>query len=168
MADGAAAAAAAGEFRLVCQLADRLCDCQGLSASERERQLIPRTLLAVLRREDELRMCMPVQALYDQYELPHPEIEAELQRVALAEHGLCRCWVVDTMHNPFFKAFGAWPEGHVVIGAEATLLLCTEAREGEGCVAGGEWQMQVEGVLSKVCDCTPCNEIGSPLPGACA
>ena len=119
----------------MCEPADHLCSCQGLSASERERQVIPRaTLVAVLRREDELRMCMPVQALYDRYELPPPEIEAELQRVALAEHGLCRCWVVDTVHNAFYKAFGAWPEGHVVIGAEATLLLCTEAQEGEGCV----------------------------------
>jgi hypothetical protein len=78
----------------VCESGDRLCGCQGLSASERERQVIPRaTLLAVLRREDELRMCMPVQALYDRYRLPPPEIEAELQRVALAEHGLCRCWL---------------------------------------------------------------------------
>ena len=73
---------------------------------------------------------------------------------------------VDTMDNPFYKAFGAWPEGHVVIGAEGTLLLCTEAQEGEGCIAGGEWQMQVEGVLNKVCGCTPCDKIESPVPDA--
>ena len=75
-------------------------------------------------------------------------------------------WAVDTMDNPFYKAFGAWPEGHVVIGAEGTLLLCTEAQEGEGCIADGEWQMQVEGVLNKVCGCTPCDKIESPGPDA--
>lgn len=76
-------------------------------------------------------------------------------------------WVVDMMHNPFYTAFGAWPEGHVVIGAEGTLLLCTEAQEGEGCIAGGAWHLQVEGVLSKVCGCTPCDEIESPFPNSC-
>ena len=68
-------------------------------------------------------------------------------------------WTVDTMGNPFYRAFGAWPEGHVVIGADGTLLLCTEALDGEGCVAGGEWQAQVEQVLSEVCSCTPCADV---------
>ena len=89
-----------------------------------------------------------------------PGEQADLQAAATVG------WAVDMMHNPFYKAFGAWPEGHVVIGAEGTLLLCTEAQEGEGGIAGGAWQMQIERVLSKVCGCTPCDEIGSPFPNA--
>jgi hypothetical protein len=80
---------------------------------------------------------------------------ADLQAVATVR------WTVDTMANPFYRAFGAWPEGHVVIGADGTLLLCTEAQDGEGCVAGGEWQAQVERVLNEVCGCTPCADVAA-------
>ena len=55
---------------------------------------IPRaTLLSTLRREEELRLCPELQQLYDTHDMPPPEIEAELQRSALAENGLCRCWL---------------------------------------------------------------------------
>jgi len=55
---------------------------------------IPRTtLLSTLRREEELRLCPELQQLYDTHDMPPPEIEAELQRSALADNGLCRCWL---------------------------------------------------------------------------
>ena len=68
-------------------------------------------------------------------------------------------WSVDTMANEFYVAFGAWPEGHIVVGAEQTLLLRTEPENGEGCVAGGEWHEQVERVLIEECGLTPCRAV---------
>eukprot|EP01051_Picozoa_sp_SAG22_P014202 SAG22_NODE_1689_length_3806_cov_7.093067_3_plen_137_part_00 len=56
-------------------------------------------------------------------------------------------WAVDTMANGFYSAFGAWPEGHIVVGADGTLRLRTEPEDGEGLVAGGPWHEQVEQVL---------------------
>lgn len=72
-------------------------------------------------------------------------------------------WAVDSMANRFYRAFGAWPEGHIVIGADGTLQLCTESQDGEGTVAGGEWHGQVERVLSGECGVTP--DDGEPLSG---
>jgi hypothetical protein len=55
---------------------------------------IPRAaLLSTLRREEELRLCPELQQLYDTYDMPPSEIEAELQRSALADNGLCGCWL---------------------------------------------------------------------------
>ena len=79
----------------------------GLDAARREDMIIEReVLLGVLRREDSLRICAPVQGLYDQYALPPPEIEAELQRVALVEHGLCRCWL-----PAYWQTANRYPQG---------------------------------------------------------
>lgn len=83
----------------------------------------------------------------------HDQMAADLEAVATVR------WVVDSMANEFYRAFGAWPEGHVVVGVDGTLRLCTEAQDGEGCVAGGEWQRQVERVLSEDCGVTPCGEV---------
>jgi hypothetical protein len=33
---------------------------------------------------------------------------------------------------PVSSRFGSWPEGHIVVGADAKLLLRTEAVNGEG------------------------------------
>ena len=87
----------------------------------------------MLRREDELRMCMPVQALYDRYELPPPEIEAELQRVALAEHGLCRCWL-----PAYWQTARRYPSGSDVEVRGATVWLRVFERSRKPEVSVGE------------------------------
>eukprot|EP01050_Picozoa_sp_SAG11_P027668 SAG11_NODE_7098_length_1194_cov_1.010046_2_plen_158_part_00 len=68
-------------------------------------------------------------------------------------------WFVDTMANEFYHAFGAWPEGHIVVGTDGTLLLRTEPLNGEGCIAGGEWHEQVERVLTEECGLAPCRTV---------
>ena len=50
-------------------------------------------LLRTLRREETLRLCPELQALYDEFEHPPGDIESELQRSCLRESGLCRCWL---------------------------------------------------------------------------
>ena len=64
------------------------------------------------------------------------------------------------MANEFYLAFGAWPEGHVVIGADGTLRLRTEPENGEGCVSGGPWDEQVERVLADELGLAPRGGIG--------
>ena len=69
---------------------------------------IPRpALLSTLRREEELRLCPELQELYDTYDLPPPEIEAELQRHALAENGFCRCWL-----HSYYQTSYRYPKDH--------------------------------------------------------
>jgi hypothetical protein len=137
IADGAAAAITdTGEFRLVCEPGEEgvACSCRGLDAIEREQRVIERAkLLSVLRREDTLRHCAPVQELYDRYALPPPEIEAELQRVALAEHGLCRCWL-----PAYWQTAHRYPCGSDAEVRSATVWLRVFERTRRGVVGLGE------------------------------
>ena len=77
------------EYPLKCQPNDPMCRAgtAGVGRIERAR------LLRVLQRDDELRLSTEMQAFYDSAPwLPGP-VEAELQRHALVENGLCRCWL---------------------------------------------------------------------------
>ena len=95
--------------------------------------MIPRdTLLSVLRREDALRMCEPVQSLYDEYKLPPPSIEAELQRIALTEHHLCRCWL-----PAYWQTAVRWPAGADDAIRQATVWLRVFERTRPGTVLVG-------------------------------
>ena len=78
-------------------------------------------------------MCVPVQKLYDRYALPPPEIEAELQRVALAEHGLCRCWL-----PAYWQTAKRYPCGSddEVRGATVWLRVFERTRKGAVSVGG--------------------------------
>jgi hypothetical protein len=55
---------------------------------------------------------------------------------------------VDLMDNEFNTVFGAWPEVHLVISAEGTLILKTEGEAGLGSIKGGPWQDQVATCLA--------------------
>jgi hypothetical protein len=76
---------------------------------------------------------MPVQALYDRYASPPPEIEAELQRVALAEHGLCRCWL-----PAYWQTAKRYPCGSDSEVRDATVWLRVFERTRKGEVSVGE------------------------------
>ena len=73
-------------YPLKCQPSDPMCR----SGTGRIDRLC---LLRVLRRDEELRLCSEVQALYDSVSWLPGHIEAEIQRHALVENGLCRCWL---------------------------------------------------------------------------
>lgn len=47
-----------------------------------------------------------MQRLYDRFDHPPGEIESELQRQALAEHGLCRCWL-----HAYWNTSSRFPKG---------------------------------------------------------
>eukprot|EP01051_Picozoa_sp_SAG22_P014203 SAG22_NODE_1689_length_3806_cov_7.093067_4_plen_189_part_00 len=130
-----AAEAAGVEFALACRPVDAWC-CRRVAGADTvaaaelviERDL----LLSVLRREDTFRFCGPVQALYDQYAMPPPVIEAELQRRALAEHGLCRCYLLS-----YWQTARRWPTGSDAEINQATVWLRVFDRTRAGTVAVG-------------------------------
>ena len=77
------------EYPLKCHPNDPMCRAGTAGVGRIERAC----LLRVLQRDDELRLCSEMQEFYDSAPwLPGP-VEAELQRHALVENGLCRCWL---------------------------------------------------------------------------
>ena len=53
----------------------------------------------------------------------------------------------DTMENKFYKVFGAWPEGHIVMDTNFKLVVSTETVHGTGEIKGGFWWEVIESAL---------------------
>ena len=94
LADAIGVADGSYEYPLKCRPNDPLCRA-GTGRIERAQ------LLRVLHRDDALRLCPEVQELYDTSPSLPGNIEAELQRHALVENGLCRCWLEEYWQTAF-------------------------------------------------------------------
>jgi hypothetical protein len=58
----------------------------------------------------------------------------------------------DSMHNIFYKTFGAWPEGHLVINTDNQLVVSTVAVHGSGEIKDGPWWRVIERALVEELD----------------
>ena len=67
-------------------------------------------------------------------------MNAELQETDLNVMAASQApFACDSMKNIFYKTFGAWPEGHIVMDTNFQLVVSTEAVYGTGEIKGGFW-----------------------------